>query len=85
MAVTQQQVAQLEAAIYSGERSATYDGRTVVYRDLDEMRNLLATMKAELAGSTVAPPDALARRRTHVASDMDRGGPQASDPRLDWR
>jgi hypothetical protein len=84
MAVTQQQIDQLEAAIFSGEKSAAYDGRTVVYRSLEEMRSLLADMKAALAGSTLTYPEQMARRRTVAAHDMDRGGPIAGDSRLDW-
>lgn len=85
MAVTQQQIDQLEAAIASGERSASYDGRSVDYRPLAEMQALLASLKAQLAGSAPTPPQALASRRTHVWSNMDRGGPVAGDPRLEWR
>jgi hypothetical protein len=85
MAVSQNMIDALEAAILSGEKSCTYDGRTVVYRDLDEMRSILTEAKAALAGNAPAAYEVLARRRTRVASYMDRGTAQANDPRLEWR
>lgn len=84
MAVTQAQIDQLEAAIYSGERSVSYDGRTVEYRSLAEMRSLLAEMKGELAAPAPTLPESMARRRTLLATDMDRGASMGGDPRLEW-
>lgn len=80
---TQQRIDLLTDAIYSGERSVTYDGRTVVYRDLDEMRDLLVELKGELSGTTLSAPDSMARRRTVVATDRDLGG-QSSSRGLEW-
>lgn len=42
----------LERAIASGAESVSYEGKSVSYRGLTEMRQLLATMEAKLAGRT---------------------------------
>ena len=52
MAYSASDVAQLEAAIGTGAMRVRYaDGREVTYRTLAEMREILRTMKAEVAGA----------------------------------
>lgn len=53
-------IAALEAAIRTGARSVQYDGQSVTYRSLDDMRSTLASMKREagtLTGSGVVYPE----------------------------
>jgi len=53
MAWTQSDADALKAAIASGTRDVTYsDGSRVVYRSLAEMRQTLAMIEAEVAGSS---------------------------------
>lgn len=55
MAWTQSDVDALKAAIASGAKDCTYsDGSRIVYRSLDEMRQILAMAEVEVAGSGVA-------------------------------
>lgn len=84
MAVTQEEIDHLRAVIVSGEKSASYDGRSVNYRDLAELRSLLASMEAELAGGAITPPESMARRRSVFSANQDLGGGPAGDRRLDW-
>lgn len=54
MAWTQSDADALKAAIATGARDVTYsDGSRVVYRSLDEMRQVLAMIQGEVAGSSV--------------------------------
>jgi hypothetical protein len=54
MAWTQTDIDALKAAISTGMRDVQYsDGSRMVYRDLDEMRSILADMEAEVAGASV--------------------------------
>ncbi|WP_045860322.1 phage head-tail joining protein [Teredinibacter purpureus] len=55
MAVTQQDINDLEKAIYSGARKAKRGDREIEYRDLGEMRRTLSAMKSELSGSKPKP------------------------------
>jgi hypothetical protein len=84
MAVTQAEIDHLRSVIVSGEKSASYDGRSVNYRDLDELRSLLASMEAELAAGVISAPESIARRRTVFSAEQDLGGGPGGDPRLDW-
>lgn len=55
MAYTQDQVDRLEAAIAEGAVRVRYADREVTYRNLDEMRQTLGTMKASLAAAAGRP------------------------------
>ncbi|HMO09370.1 MAG TPA: hypothetical protein PKD10_17250 [Paracoccaceae bacterium] len=50
MAYTQAQIDALREAIASGTTEVSYDGKTVKYRSLAEMRSLLAEMEVEASG-----------------------------------
>lgn len=53
MAYSQDDVDALKAAIASGARDVTYsDGSRIVYRSLEEMRQTLNIMEAEVSGSS---------------------------------
>jgi len=55
MAATQKDIDTLSAAIYSGVKRVLYEGpprREIEYQSLDQMKSLLADMRAELAGSS---------------------------------
>lgn len=55
MAWTQTDADTLKAAIASATKDVTYsDGSRVVYRSFAEMRQILAMIEAEVAGSSVA-------------------------------
>lgn len=55
MAYSQQDVDALKAAIASGARDVQYsDNSRITYRSLDEMREILAGMEAEVAGASVS-------------------------------
>lgn len=65
MAYQQEDLEKLDAAMLSGVRKVTFaDGRATEFHSLDEMRNLRADVKAELAAvaSQITP-----RRRFSVA------------------
>jgi len=51
MAFTQSEVDALRRAIASGTRRFQYQGRTIEYRDLAEMRDTLEMMQSELNGT----------------------------------
>lgn len=54
MAWTQTDVDALKAAIATGAKDVQYsDGSRVTYRSLDEMKDILGEMKAEVAGSGI--------------------------------
>ncbi len=55
MAYTQDQVDRLQAAIAEGAVRVRYADREVTYRDLEEMRQTLGMMKADLAGAAGRP------------------------------
>jgi hypothetical protein len=50
VAYTQQQVADLKAAIAGGQLMVRSGDRSIQYRSLDEMRTVLRLMEDELAG-----------------------------------
>lgn len=82
--VTQAQIDELRKIVLSGEESAAYDGRSVRYRSLDELKQLLSEMEAELAGATLTAPESMARRRTQGISDRDLWPAGGGDP-FTWR
>lgn len=45
----------LQAAIAKGLQTVTYNGRSVTYQSLKDMRDLLAEMNRELAGTAAQP------------------------------
>lgn len=45
----------LQAAIAKGIQTVSYNGRTVIYQSLKDMRDLLAEMNRDLAGSAGYP------------------------------
>jgi predicted transcriptional regulator len=59
MAVTQDDIDALKAAIWAGARTVKFgsgaDSREVTYRSLDEMRSILSDMNAELTGGSFSP------------------------------
>jgi hypothetical protein len=66
MAYTQQQVDDLRAAIAEGVTTVSSSGRTIVYRSLAEMMQVLRTMEGELAS---AQPTG--NRRTYLQFQRD--------------
>lgn len=85
MAVTQAMIDALERALFNGElRVDTGNGKSVTYRSIEDIRSVLAEARGQLNG-TISAPDALASRRTRIASNMDRGGSVAGDCRVNWR
>jgi hypothetical protein len=46
----QAQLDKLRSAYASGLTTATYDGKTVTYRGLDEMRAAIAALENQIAG-----------------------------------
>lgn len=81
--VTQADIDRLKRLLYSGERSVTVDGDTVLSQAPEDIRRTIRAMEAELAGQSSTPLVELQRRRTLLASDRDLGGP-AGDPRFEW-
>lgn len=67
MAVTQDDIDALQAAIWSGAREVKFgsgaDSRTVTYRSLDEMRSILSDMQAALSGGAFNPVSYAAHSR----------------------
>ena len=59
----------LKSAIAKGEKSCTFADRSVVYRDLAEMREALALIEAELAAATSDTP----RPRQYLGYQSGRG------------
>jgi hypothetical protein len=55
MAWTQADVDTLKAAMAKGEKSVTFADRSVVYRDVSEMREALAMIEAEVATTSATP------------------------------
>jgi hypothetical protein len=55
MAWTQTDYDALKAAIAKGVQSVEYNGRTVTYHSLKDMRELLAEMERDLAGTAAQP------------------------------
>ncbi len=51
MAYTEAQRDALRKALASGERRVTYDGKTVEYRSIAELKEALAEVEAALAGA----------------------------------
>lgn len=52
MAITLNDVAALEAALMRGEREVEYEGRRVVFRSVDEIRQALSYAKSQLASAS---------------------------------
>lgn len=69
MAYTLAQYSELQSAIARGVKSVSYNGRTVQYMSLDEMRSILNDMAAEL-GLNAAVPTRMPRRTYTV---FDKG------------
>lgn len=69
MAYTLAQYSELQSAIARGVKSVSYNGKTVLYMSLDEMRSILNDMAAEL-GLNAAVPTRMPRRTYTV---FDKG------------
>ena len=54
MATIAERIAALDEAIASGASSVSYDGRTVNYRDLEQMRSIRAELARQLLGASAA-------------------------------
>lgn len=63
---TASQITALRNAIASGAQTVSYSDKRVEYRSLDEMRQILADMEADLAGLTRT-------RQFRVVSPADKG------------
>lgn len=66
MAYTQQQIDDLRAAIAEGTTTVSSSGRTIVYRSLAEMLQVLRMMESELAS-----PQGTGNRRTLLQFQRD--------------
>lgn len=62
MAATPEQLQQMEAAYYSGEKSVSYNGRTVTYHDLPALWQAILNARADLAASVSPRPAGGVRR-----------------------
>jgi hypothetical protein len=60
MSYTQADADSLRAAIASGVKQVQFGTRSTTYQDLDEMREVLVQIEAEVAGSTPRPRQRLA-------------------------
>lgn len=49
MAATPEQLTRMESAYYSGEKSVSYNGRTVVYHDLPALWQAILNARQDLA------------------------------------
>ncbi len=56
MAFTQSQLEALEAALASGTLRVSYEGRSVEYRSVDELKKAIAEVKASLAAADPTTP-----------------------------
>jgi hypothetical protein len=62
MATLEEQLDALKTARATGEKRVTYNGKTVEYRDIDEIEKAISAITAEIEGSTATP-----RTRSSVA------------------
>lgn len=65
---TQDQIDALKASIAKGVKSVSYDGHTVTYHSLSEMREALAFMEGEVEAETSG-----SRKLTVANPAFDRG------------
>lgn len=65
MAITQEQIDALDAAIVGGEHSVTYNGRTVTYRSVSELLKARDLAVAQLARQTAIAVPGYAARSNH--------------------
>ncbi len=56
MAYTQTQLEALEAALASGTLRVTFEGRSIEYRSVDELKKAIAEVKASMAAADPARP-----------------------------
>jgi roadblock/LC7 domain-containing protein len=56
MAYTESQLEALEAALASGTLRVSFEGRSVEYRSVDEIKKAIAEVKAGLASANPATP-----------------------------
>jgi hypothetical protein len=56
MAFTQTQLEALEAALASGTLRVSFEGRSLEYRSIDELKKAIAEVKAALAAGDPARP-----------------------------
>jgi roadblock/LC7 domain-containing protein len=56
MAYTQTQLEALEAALASGTLRVSFEGRSLEYRSVDELKKAIAEIKAALAAADPAAP-----------------------------
>ncbi|MDM0003899.1 hypothetical protein QTI51_04050 [Variovorax sp. J22G73] len=54
MAITTEQLTQMESAYYSGHKSVSFNGRTVVYQDMAQLWQAILVARQELAAGTPA-------------------------------
>jgi roadblock/LC7 domain-containing protein len=56
MAYTESQLEALEVALASGTLRVTFEGRSIEYRSVDELKKAIAEVKAALAAADPAQP-----------------------------
>ncbi len=56
VAYTQAHLDALVAAVASGEKSVSYDGKMVTYRSIEEINTVIAQITAKLAVDADTPP-----------------------------
>ena len=66
MSYTPTQLAALKAALAAGTTRVSYDGKSVEYRSLSEIKEIIALIEAELSG-------AARRRSVRFRSSGDKG------------
>lgn len=68
MAATQAQITAMESALFSGELSVSYEGRSVTYRSVEQLQQALAAAKASIAINSSSK----ARRQVRVYMGDDK-------------
>jgi hypothetical protein len=56
MATPQEQLTVLREALRSGVLSTSFEGKSAQYRSLEEIRSIIASLEAEIAGGAGAVP-----------------------------
>ena len=53
---TEEHLKALQHALATGTKSVTYDGQTIVYRDIDDLKAAISEVKRNLSNTTAQRP-----------------------------
>lgn len=67
MAITTDELKQMESVYYSGQKSVSFNGRTVVYQDMKQLWEAILVARQELAAGT---PNAAGGQRRFTFTTM---------------